>query len=168
MTSPWFPPLDISVTHHHTAFRGVFLKNKPNPVTPLLGIFQRPLLAFSEKSTNSLVHFARLSTPLASLFFPPPSHICPRNTKLLLSPFPVPRWPLPPSCSFSRPVSLCVLYPWAGMPVFSILLGWAHSEIQLVTSFGKPPLTTTLLLSHNRVGQGRFCSYLGTSLLSPH
>ena len=98
----------------------------------LLNTVQRFLIAFSEESANSLVEFTELSTPPGSPSFQAPPIFHPRNTKLLLSPFPIPCWPLALSHIFSPWTSTFVrVLTRAGMLSSWPFLGGLFSEIQL-------------------------------------
>lgn len=67
----------------------------PSPVTPVIGVFQWTLIAFSEKKCNFLCIVYQALGPSGLTFLPKPSHFLPRNTELLLPP--------PPSHSSQAP-----------------------------------------------------------------
>lgn len=170
--APRSQPLGMVTVTPHTAFRGVFLKERPNPVTALLHLFQwLHCLLRTKCKCLSIVH--RALGPSGLTFLPTSSHVpllVAHEHQTTFIPFPIPHWTLSPSCSFSS-LSQCLCL-WS-IPRLERLssqpfLGGLFSEMQLKCHLFQEASPTTPLHTHDRVGQGCFCSYPGASGISPH
>lgn len=151
------------------AFRGVFLKNKPNLLLPCLVFFNGSylLLRIKHKFLSVVCEALHPSSltflPTSSQFFAPgaPNHFR-LPSSFLVAPFPIMQLP----CAS---VFVCAL-SISGLERLSSQLflgGFTLRFSSSVASSVKPPLTATLD-THDRVGQRCFCSYLGTFWLSSH
>lgn len=142
----------------------------PSPVTPVIGVFQWTLIAFSEKKCNFLCIVYQALGPSGLTFLPKPSHFLPRNTELLLPPpFSFLTGPCP-SYGFSFPSQcLCVcLIPRLECLSLQLFLDRLLSEVRLQCHLFREASLTAPPHVYDRVGQGCVCSYPGASGTSPH